>query len=166
MPVSREAIEAAQEGGGTSFSRPRSRCRAHGWMSQAGRCCVSRPEAGTGPILAAAGAIVTVLDNSPKQLERDAGLAERYAPADYDCPGDMANLEMFADASFDIVVHPVSNCFVPDILPVWREAFRVCARRLPSRGLQIPACTSSIWTWRTGGTANENPLPYSDGPRG
>ena len=40
----------------------------------------------------------------------------------------MANLEMFADDSFDLIVHPCSNCFVPDVLPVWREAFRVLRR--------------------------------------
>ena len=30
-----------------------------------------------------------------------------------------------ADSSFDVIVHPVSNLFVPDVRPVWREAFRV-----------------------------------------
>jgi 2-polyprenyl-3-methyl-5-hydroxy-6-metoxy-1,4-benzoquinol methylase len=48
-----------------------------------------------GPILAAAGGRVTVLD-----LET--------------VPGDMADLGAFADATFDLVVNPVSTCFVPD----------------------------------------------------
>jgi SAM-dependent methyltransferase len=39
--------------------------------------------------------------------------------------GDMADLSIFADASFDLIVHPTSNLFVPDVRPVWREAFRV-----------------------------------------
>jgi SAM-dependent methyltransferase len=39
--------------------------------------------------------------------------------------GDMADLSMFADHSFHLVVHPVSNVFVPDVRPVWAEAFRV-----------------------------------------
>jgi SAM-dependent methyltransferase len=39
--------------------------------------------------------------------------------------GDMANLSMFADTAFDLIVHPCSNCFVPDVRPVWRECFRV-----------------------------------------
>ena len=34
----------------------------------------------------------------------------------------------FADESFDLVFHPVSNLFVPDVRPVWREAFRVLRR--------------------------------------
>ncbi len=37
----------------------------------------------------------------------------------------MADLAMFADGSFDLIVHPVSNLFVPDVRPVWAEAFRV-----------------------------------------
>lgn len=37
----------------------------------------------------------------------------------------MADLSMFADGVFALVVHPCSNCFVPDVRPVWRECFRV-----------------------------------------
>jgi len=32
---------------------------------------------------------------------------------------------MFADGNFDLIIHPVSNIFVPDVNPVWAEAFRV-----------------------------------------
>ena len=39
--------------------------------------------------------------------------------------GDMSNLSVFDDESFDIIFHPVSNCFVPDINKVWKEAYRV-----------------------------------------
>ena len=41
--------------------------------------------------------------------------------------GDMRDLSVFADASFDLVVHPCSNCFVPEIRGVWREVARVLA---------------------------------------
>ncbi len=37
----------------------------------------------------------------------------------------MADLSVFADAGFDLIVHPCSNMFVPDVQPVWREASRV-----------------------------------------
>ena len=37
----------------------------------------------------------------------------------------MRDLSVFEDGSFDLIVHPVSNVFVPDVRPVWREAFRV-----------------------------------------
>lgn len=81
-----------------------------------------------GPLLAAAGAQVTVFDNSPAQLAQDRLVAERDGLALTLLEGDMRDLSALADASFDLIVHPVSNCFVPDVLPVWREAFRVLRR--------------------------------------
>jgi SAM-dependent methyltransferase len=77
------------------------------------------------PILAAAGAVVTSLDNSPKQLERDRLVAEREGLEIRTLEGDMRDLSSFADSSFGLVFHPVSNCFVPDVRPVWKETFRV-----------------------------------------
>jgi SAM-dependent methyltransferase len=77
------------------------------------------------PILSAAGARVTVYDNSPKQLEQDRLVAEREGLELKTVEGDMRDLSDFADESFDMVFHPCSNLFVPEVLPVWREAFRV-----------------------------------------
>jgi len=37
----------------------------------------------------------------------------------------MADLSTFGDAAFDLVFNPVSNVFVPDPRPVWRECHRV-----------------------------------------
>ena len=37
----------------------------------------------------------------------------------------MRDLSAFADESFGLIFHPCSNGFIPDILPVWSEAFRV-----------------------------------------
>ncbi len=78
-----------------------------------------------GPILAAAGANVIVFDNSPKQLAQDRMVAEREGLAIETVLGDMADLRAFADARFNLIYHPVSNVFAPDVRPVWREAFRV-----------------------------------------
>jgi SAM-dependent methyltransferase len=80
------------------------------------------------PIFAAAGANVTILDNSPKQLTQDRLVAERDSLTLKTIQGDMADLSTFADGSFDLVFHPVSNLFVPDVRPVWAEAFRVLRR--------------------------------------
>lgn len=87
--------------------------------------CLASGGGQQGPILAAAGAEVTVLDNSPKQLERDRSVAKREGLSIATVEGDMADLHRFSDGSFDVVVHPVSNLFVPNIRPVWSEAFRV-----------------------------------------
>jgi SAM-dependent methyltransferase len=78
-----------------------------------------------GPVFAAAGANVTVLDNSPAQLAQDHLVAEREGLEIRLVEGDMANLSEFADESFDLIFHPVSNVFVPAVRPVWQEAFRV-----------------------------------------
>jgi SAM-dependent methyltransferase len=78
-----------------------------------------------GPILAAAGARVTVFDNSPQQLAQDRYVARREGLELQTVEGDMRDLSVFADSSFDLIVHPVSNVFVPDVRPVWCEAARV-----------------------------------------
>lgn len=78
-----------------------------------------------GPVLAAAGARVTVFDNSPRQLEQDRLVAAREDLALATVSGDMADLSAFADGAFGLIVHPCSNGFVPALEPVWREAFRV-----------------------------------------
>lgn len=78
-----------------------------------------------GPILAAAGANVTIFDNSPAQLAQDELVAKRDGLSLRLEQGDMKDLSRFASESFDLIVHPCSNCFVPDVLPVWREAYRV-----------------------------------------
>ena len=79
-------------------------------------------------ILAAAGANVTVLDNSSRQLAQDRIIADRESLTLETVEGDMRGLSAFADGSFDLVFHPVSNLFVPEVRPVWREVFRVLRR--------------------------------------
>src|ERR1700730_4714391 len=78
-----------------------------------------------GPVLAAAGARVTVFDNSPRQLARDQEVAAREGLVLQTVLGDMRDLKVLPDAAFDVVVNPVSNVFCPDLAPVWRETFRV-----------------------------------------
>jgi SAM-dependent methyltransferase len=78
-----------------------------------------------GPILAAAGARVTVLDASPRQLDQDRAVAKREKLDIILDEGDMADLSRYPDASFDLVFNPCSTLFVPDVKPVWRECFRV-----------------------------------------
>ena len=87
--------------------------------------CLASGGGQQGPVLAAAGAAVTVLDNSPRQLDRDREVATREGLAVRTVLGDMRDLSVFPDAAFDVVVNPVSNVFCPDLAPVWRESFRV-----------------------------------------
>lgn len=77
------------------------------------------------PVLAAAGAQVVSLDASEEQLAHDAAVAERHGLALETVRGDMADLGHFPNGSFDLVFHPVSNVFTPDVRAVWRECRRV-----------------------------------------
>lgn len=79
-----------------------------------------------GPLLAAAGAEVTVFDLSPDQLTRDAQAAEKFGLNLAIEVGDMADLSRFEDQTFDLIVNPCSICYCPDPHPIWREAYRVC----------------------------------------
>jgi SAM-dependent methyltransferase len=77
------------------------------------------------PVLAAAGARVVSFDLSDEQLKKDREVAEREGLAVTCVQGDMADLGALRDGSFDLVFHPASNAFVPDVRPVWRECHRV-----------------------------------------
>ena len=81
-----------------------------------------------GPVFAALGAKVTIFDNSPAQLEHDRKVAERESLSIRTAEGDMRDLSAFADETFDLIFHPVSNVFCPEVRPVWREAYRVLRR--------------------------------------
>lgn len=87
--------------------------------------CLASGGGQQGPVLAAAGARVTVFDNSPRQLAQDQLVAERDGLSLRTVLGDARDLSVFADASFDLVFHPVANLFIPELGPVWRECFRV-----------------------------------------
>lgn len=87
--------------------------------------CLASGGGQQGPVLAAAGARVTVFDNSPAQLAQDELVAEREGLSLRTVLGDARNLSAFPDASFDLILHPVSNVFIPELAPVWGECHRV-----------------------------------------
>jgi SAM-dependent methyltransferase len=127
VPVSREAIAAARQGQWEIVLTP-TKPIPRAWFPDLEGLevlCLASGGGQQAPILAATGARVTVLDNSPQQLAQDRMVAERDGLTIATVEGDMADLSMFADHSFHLVVHPVSNVFVPDVRPVWAEAFRV-----------------------------------------
>lgn len=77
------------------------------------------------PVFAALGADVTVLDYSDKQLENERIVAEREGYPINIIKADMTNRLPFDDETFDIIFHPVSNCYVEDVYHVWNECYRV-----------------------------------------
>jgi SAM-dependent methyltransferase len=127
VPVGPDIIEAARRGEWEVLltnTKPVPRA----WfpeMRGADVLCLASGGGQQGPVFAAAGASVTVLDNSPKQLAQDRLVAGRESLDLETVQGDMRDLSAFSDESFDLVFHPVSNLFVTDVRPVWLEAFRV-----------------------------------------
>ena len=95
-------------------------------------------------MLAAAGAEVTVFDLSEGQLDQDRAVARREGLALSAVQGDMRDLSAFDDQTFDVVFHPISNLYVPDVRPVWRE----CARCGRAAGC-CPASTTRWCSWAT-----------------
>jgi len=77
------------------------------------------------PIFAALGADCTVLDYSDKQLDSERMVSEREGYSINIVKADMTKKLPFEDDSFDIIFHPVSNCYVEDVYHVWNECFRV-----------------------------------------
>jgi SAM-dependent methyltransferase len=77
------------------------------------------------PIFAALGARCTVLDYSEQQLKREQEVAEREGYNIRLVKADMTKPLPFDDESFDLIFHPVSNCYIEDVLPVWKECYRV-----------------------------------------
>jgi len=71
------------------------------------------------------GARVTVLDLCAGQLEADRHAAARYGYKVRTVQGDMRDLSVFADESFDHVLQGVSLTFVPHVRQVYREVRRV-----------------------------------------
>lgn len=78
-----------------------------------------------GPLYAAAGARVTVLDLSPAMLELDRQVARERRIDLAVVQGSMDDLSMLGVGRFDLVIHPVSTCYVPDVGRVFREVARV-----------------------------------------
>ncbi|NBJ88057.1 class I SAM-dependent methyltransferase [Acutalibacter sp. 1XD8-36] len=77
------------------------------------------------PIFTAAGAVCTVLDYSPKQLESERMVADREGYDINIIRGDMTKPLPFEDDSFDLIFHPVSNCYVQEVKPIFKECYRV-----------------------------------------
>jgi SAM-dependent methyltransferase len=127
QPVSAAVIAAARQGEWQIYLTA-SKTVPHAWFPYLVGCnvlCLAGGGGQQGPILAAAGANVTVLDFSSAQLAQDRFVAERDHIQLTTREGDMADPSMFADNCFDLIVHPVSNTYVPEVRPVWQGAYRV-----------------------------------------
>ena len=167
VPVSEEVIAAAREGRWSIILTPTKPIPREWFPALEGLdvLCLASGGGQQGPILAATGADVTVLDNSPRQLAQDRLVAERDSLTLATVEGDMADLSMFADGTFGLIVHPISNSFAAEVRPVWREAFRVLR---PGGVLIAGFMNPAIYLFDDDAYDKENllrvthSLPYSD----
>lgn len=126
-PVSHETIENARKGEWEIVLTPTKPVPKNWYPEFRDRpvLCLASGGGQQAPILAAAGGLVTSFDNSPKQLASDKYVSDLENLNIEIIEGDMRDLSIFPDNHFALIFHPVSNIFVPDVLPVWKEAFRV-----------------------------------------
>lgn len=167
IPVTHEKIDRARNGIITIFLTPEKSVPEE-WLGELPDkrvLCLASGGGQQGPLLAAAGADVTVFDNSDVQLKRDQDVAVEFGLSIKTVRGNMQNLSCFADCSFDLIVHPVSNCFIDDVLPVWKECYRVLDRS----GILISGFNNPIIYMidldeaeKTGRCEIRHSIPYSD----
>lgn len=110
------------------------------------------------PIFTALGAVCTVLDYSQRQLDREHEVAAREGYKIQTIRADMTKPLPFPDESFDLIFHPVSNCYIEDVLPVWRE----CHRVLKKGGILLSGVDNGInYLFNEEGTEIISKLPFN-----
>ena len=77
------------------------------------------------PVFTALGAACTLLDYSSRQCESEKMVAEREGYEVEIIQADMTQPFPFGDESFDLIFHPVSNCYVEEVRPIFQECYRV-----------------------------------------
>jgi SAM-dependent methyltransferase len=113
------------------FQNPLAALDAAGWLgaSIAGKrvLCLAGGGGRQGALYAAAGALVTVVDISAEMLALDRQVAAERGLSIRTVEASMDDLSAFTAAAFDIVVQPVSTCYVPDVCRVFQQVARVVA---------------------------------------
>ena len=111
------------------------------------------------------GASVTVVDLSAAQLERDHMAAAHYGLEIRTIEADMRDLSRLESAAFDLVYHPYSLNFVPDVTRVFGEVARI----LRPAGLYHFQCANPCFAGLTAaswdGQGYPLRLPYIQGLR-
>ncbi len=111
------------------FADPLKTVDPAGWLGGSIRgqrvLCLAAGGGRQGPLYAAAGGEVTVVDISPEQLAIDREVAAERGLSLRTVETSMDALDMFPTGAFDIVIHPVSTCYVPQIGPVYLAVSRV-----------------------------------------
>lgn len=127
IPISHDEYEKALKGEWDMLLTP-TKPVPHCWFGDLNGKKVLGLASGGGqqmPIFAALGAQCTVLDYSLKQLSSEKMVAQREGYSISIIRADMTKPLPFQDEEFDLIFHPVSNCYVEDVKPIFKECYRV-----------------------------------------
>ncbi|WP_025007087.1 class I SAM-dependent methyltransferase [Marinilabilia salmonicolor] len=142
IPVSKEEIENAGNGNWDIVLTP-AKPVPHDWFPDLKGLRILGLASGggqQGPILAALGAEVTIFDNSENQLNQDRKLSDEFNLNIKTVQGDMKDLSVFADESFDLIFNPCSAVFADNLKPIWQE----CSRVLKSGGILMTGLINPV----------------------
>ena len=126
-PISHEVFLQAKEGNWDVVLTPTKNVPHHWFGNLKGKKVLGLASGGGQqmPIFAALGAECTVLDYSEKQLESEKLVSVREGYEIRIVRADMTKRLPFEDEEFDLIFHPVSNCYVKEVKPIWKECYRV-----------------------------------------
>ena len=127
--LAKEGNRFARPAKESDYENPLASVDGPGWLGNdiTGKrvLCLAAGGGRQGPLYAAAGAVVTVVDISDQMLMIDRQVCTSKGLTMQTIETSMDDLSMLATASFDIVIHPVSSCYVPDLSVVYGEVARV-----------------------------------------
>ena len=109
-------------------------------------------------VMAALGAQCTLFDLSKAQIESDRMVSEREGYPITLVRGDMTEPLPFADGSFDMVINPVSNHYIEDVYPVFREIYRILK---PGGTFLAGLDTGIYWAFAQDGNGLVHRLPFN-----
>lgn len=124
IPVSEQELQDAKKGNWKIVLTPKKPV-PHNWFPELKGLKILGLASGggqQGPILATLGADVTIFDNSEKQLEQDRTLSDRFDLDLNTVQGDMRDLSVFADNSFDLIFNPVQYSLLKMFYPFGKSA--------------------------------------------
>lgn len=160
IPISHEIYEKAKNGSWDVLLTP-TKPVPHSWFGDLSGKKVLGLASGGGqqiPVFTALGAECTVLDYSKKQLESEEMVARREGYAVRIIRADMTNPLPFDNDEFDLIFHPLSNCYVENPEPIFRECFRV----LKPGGILLSGLDNGInYIVNEDETAIVNSLPFN-----
>lgn len=127
QPISHEVYAKAKEGQWGVYLTP-TKIVPHEWFGDLAGKKVLGLASGGGqqmPIFTALGADCTLLDYSEEQCNSDKMVAEREGYHIEILQADMTKPLPFPDETFDLIFHPVSNCYVEEVEPIFKECYRI-----------------------------------------